>query len=256
MKPLFGPESAIRRVGSESVLMLGGGRALLMQVAHPVVAAGVRGYSGYETQPWRRLARTMHALYTIVFGTEEDAARVAAATRRVHARVPGAFDPDAQMWVHATLVDTGLAMYETFVGRLDASERRAFYVEMKAVADAFGVPPGVIPRRFSDFQSYFRAALDELAVGDDARAVARTVLAPPIPRGLGPAVHAANLVTVGLLPAPVRDAYGLRWTRAHSLALRVHARSVRTVLPATPTLIRAIAPERTIPTRLLAAFAR
>jgi uncharacterized protein (DUF2236 family) len=236
--------------------MLGGGRALLMQLAHPVVAAGVRGYSGYETEPWRRLARTMHALYTIVFGTKEDAARVGDATRRVHARVPGAFDPDAQMWVHATLVDTGLVMYESFVGRLDESQRRGFYAEMKVVAEAFGVPAHAIPSRFVDFQSYCRDALDELAVGDDALAVAQTVLAPPLPWALGPVTHVANLVTVGLLPAALRDAYGLRWTRAHALALRLQTRSVRTALPATPPLLRAIARERTIPTRLLAAFAR
>ena len=37
--------------------MLGGGRALLMQVAHPLVAAGVAEHSGYREDPWKRLER-------------------------------------------------------------------------------------------------------------------------------------------------------------------------------------------------------
>jgi uncharacterized protein (DUF2236 family) len=72
---LFSPDSAIRRIGSESVLMFGGGRALLMQVGNPVVASAVRNHSAYATEPWRRLARTMTALYTIVLGTKEEAER-------------------------------------------------------------------------------------------------------------------------------------------------------------------------------------
>jgi uncharacterized protein (DUF2236 family) len=251
---LFPPDSAIRRIGGESVLMLGGGRALLMQVADPVVAAGVHGYSGYETEPWRRLARTMSALYAIVFGTAEEAERVGAITRAVHARVPGADEPDAQLWVHATLVDTGLTMYERFVGRLSQSDQDAFYDEMKVVARYFGVP--WVPETLADFRAYEVETMARLRISDDARAVARTVLAPPVPLGLAPFVRALKLVTIGLLPEQLRAAYGFRWTRAHAGALTLQARSVRTVLPATPSILRALEPERTIPMRLLAAFAR
>jgi hypothetical protein len=69
MDGYFTDDSAIRRIGRESVLMLGGARALLMQAAHPLVAAGIVDHSRYREDPWRRLARTMAALYTIVFGT-------------------------------------------------------------------------------------------------------------------------------------------------------------------------------------------
>jgi uncharacterized protein (DUF2236 family) len=253
---LFPPDSAIRRIGSESVLMLGGGRALLMQVAHPVVAAAVRGHSAYETEPWRRLARTMTALYNIVLGTRADAERAAAVTRAVHARVPGADDADAQLWVHATLVDTGVTMYETFVGRLSEREREAFYQEMKVVAELFGVPPDVLPPSFAAFRSYEHATIARLRVGDDALAVKRIVLAPPVPAPVRPFLRSLELVTVGLLPPPLRMQYGLRWTRAHRAALALQSRSVRAVLPATPGVLRELEPDRTIPMRLLAAFAR
>jgi uncharacterized protein (DUF2236 family) len=256
MASLFPADSAIRRIGSESVLMLGGGRALLMQVAHPVVGAAVRHHSAYETEPWRRLARTMTALYTIVLGTQADAQRAGAVTRAVHAHVPGADDADAQLWVHATLVDTGITMYETFVRPLTEPDRNAFYDEMKVVADVFGVPQEVLPQTYDDFCAYRRTTLARLRVGDDARAVARTVLTPPVPAPVRPFLSSLNLITVGLLPRPLRSQYGFSWTRAHAAALAVQSRSVRALLPATPGMLRELEPERTIPMRLLAAFAR
>jgi uncharacterized protein (DUF2236 family) len=236
--------------------MLGGGRALLMQVGNPVVASAVRNHSAYATEPWRRLARTMTSLYTIVLGTPEEAERAGAVTRSVHAHVPGADDPDAQLWVHSTLVDTGLTMYETFVGRLAARDREAFYDEMNVVADIFGVPPAVLPPTFGAFAAYRREAIAGLRVGEDAREVARTVLAPPVPAALRPLMPSLRLVTVGLLPPSLRAQYGLRWRPMHRAALAVQARSVRTLLPATPALLRELESERTLPMRLLAAFAR
>jgi uncharacterized protein (DUF2236 family) len=253
---LFPPDSAIRRIGSESVLMLGGGRALLLQVGNPVVASAVRNHSAYATEPWRRLARTMTALYTIVLGTRADAERAGAVTRAVHAQVPGAADPNAQLWVHATLVDTGLTMYETFVGRLAERDREAFYDEMKIVARVFGVPPEVLPPTYRAFADYRREAIAGLRVGDDALAVARTVLAPPVPTALRPFLRSLQLVTVGLLPPSLRVQYGLRWTPVHRAGLALQAHSVRTLLPATPALLRELEPNRTLPMRLLAAFAR
>lgn len=256
MSSLFPPDSAIRRIGSESVLMLGGGRALLLQMGNPVVASAVRNHSAYATEPWRRLARTMTALYTIVLGTRADAERVGAVTRAVHAQVPGAEDPNAQLWVHATLVDTGLTMYETFVGRLAERDREAFYDEMKIVAEVFGVPPEALPPTYRAFADYRREAIAGLRVGDDALVVARTVLSPPVPAALRPFLRSLQLVTVGLLPPSLRVQYGLRWTPVHRAVLALQARSVRAVLPAAPALLRVLEPNRTLPMRLLAAFAR
>src|SRR4051812_46738569 len=109
---IFPPDAMIRRVDGENVLLLGGGRALLMQIAHPSVAAGVAGHSDFASGPFARLQRTLEASYTIVFGTETEARRTAAAIKAVHERVTGpgyyANDPALLLWVHATLVDTSL----------------------------------------------------------------------------------------------------------------------------------------------------
>src|SRR5919204_5742127 len=80
----FDPDSAIRRIGRESVLMLGGARALLMQAAHPSVAAGIVEHSDYASDPWKRLGRTLYALYTVVFGTRSEADAAGARVKAVH----------------------------------------------------------------------------------------------------------------------------------------------------------------------------
>jgi uncharacterized protein (DUF2236 family) len=277
---VFAPDSAIRRIGGEAVLMLGGGRALLMQAAHPLVAAGIVGHSRYAEEPWRRLARTMLALYTVVHGTKADAERVSQRVRSVHATVRGriparmgelaarteysALDPKLQLWVHSTLVDTGLVMHETFVSPLEAAEQEAFYDEMKVVARVFGVPARILPPTLADFRAYQRDCVErgEVVVTDAARAVAATVLDPPVPRALRPAVRVLNLATVGLLPWDLREQYGLPWSRAREALLRSSAASVRRGLPLLPARVRLLDPEdlerrrKARPLGLLAAFAR
>ena len=127
MAGLFPDDAVIRRVGGESILLLGGGRALLMQLAHPQVAAGVADHSGFESDPFGRLRRTLDATYTMVFGTPEQARAAAAGINAVHRRVTGpgyrASDPELLLWVHATLVDTALRVLGRFLRPLADSRQ-------------------------------------------------------------------------------------------------------------------------------------
>jgi uncharacterized protein (DUF2236 family) len=223
----FRDESTIRRIANEPVLMLGGGRALLMQAAHPLVAAAIVDHSRYRREPVVRLARTMQALYTIVFGTRAQADAAGRATRRAHARVRGrlreevgpfargtpyaAGDPELQLWVHATLVDTGIAMYDACVRRLGWEEKAAFHDEMRVVGCVFGVPDRVLPGTYAEFEDYRLGMLrDTLAVGTDARAVAQIVLDPPVPFALKPGARAFARASIGLLPPELLERYGVR----------------------------------------------
>src|SRR2546430_4765331 len=86
---LFGPETMTWRVNREGVLLLGGGRALILQVAHPLVAAGVAEHSNYRDDPWGRLYRTLDLTTKIVFGSTHTAEEAAARIRHVHKRVHG-----------------------------------------------------------------------------------------------------------------------------------------------------------------------
>jgi uncharacterized protein (DUF2236 family) len=89
----FAPESVIRKVGNSPLTpFFGGGPAVLLQVAHPLVAAAVVQHSDYRRDLWRRLGRTLRALYLITYRTKAEAARAAEAVQTVHARVHGKTD--------------------------------------------------------------------------------------------------------------------------------------------------------------------
>jgi uncharacterized protein (DUF2236 family) len=257
----FDDSSAIRRIARESVLLLGGPRALLLQAAHPLVAAGIVDHSGYRDDPWRRLARTMTALYTIVFGTRAEAERVGRLTRAAHRDVRGerdgrpydAADPALTLWVHATLVDTGLTMYETYVGPVGPALAEEFYAQMRAVATVFGVPAEVHPPTLAAFRTYVERMLDEeLRIGADARAVAATVLRPPGPPPLRTALRLLALQSAGTLPPALRERYGLRWGTLERAALAASSRSARRLVPLVPDPLRRT--ER-LPLRVLASVA-
>jgi uncharacterized protein (DUF2236 family) len=258
----FPPESVIRRVGNSPLVpLLGGGPAVLLQVAHPLVAVGVARHSDYNRDLWRRLLRTLRALYLIVYGSKEEAEHAGAAVQAVHAHVQGttterlgrfpagtsytASDPDLMLWVHATLVETSLTAYSRFVGPLDTDEEESYYREMAVVGRLFGTPAPVIPARLADFRDYLRAQLSgpDLCVTDPAREVAAVILEARLPPPLRLLAPAHRLSTAGLLPARLREEYGLGWSRAHAAALALAARSVR--LAATPLFLAA---ERVSPT--------
>jgi uncharacterized protein (DUF2236 family) len=241
----FQPESVIRRVGNSPLVpLLGGGPAVLLQVAHPLVAAGVVYHSDYQTDLWQRLLRTLRALYLIVYGSKEEAETAGEAVQAVHAHVHGstrerlgpfpvgtpysASDPDLMLWVHATLVEASLAAHRRFVGRLAPGEEEAYYKEMGLVARLFGLPPTALPARLADFRDYVEAQLTgrEICVTAPAREVAAVILEAPLPAPLRLLVPAHRLATAALLPQSVREEYGLRWSRAHALPLALAARSL------------------------------
>jgi uncharacterized protein (DUF2236 family) len=249
----FPPESVIRRLGNSPVTpFLGGGSAVLLQVAHPLVAAGVVQHSDYRSDLWRRLGRTLRALYLITYGTKVEADRAAEAVQIVHAHVHGATDmplgrfppgtrysaadPDLMLWVHATLVHSSLAVYQRFVRTLSRDDQDRYYLEMAVVARLFGTPASVIPRSLTDFREYFSAQLasDTIAVTAPAREVAEVILQAPLPAPMKVLIPAHRLATAGLLPPRLRAEYGLRWSPLRAFALPLAAQSVR--LTTTPVL--------------------
>jgi uncharacterized protein (DUF2236 family) len=242
----FAPDSVVRRVGNSPLTpFLGGGPAVLLQVAHPLVAAGVAAHSDYRRNLWKRLLRTLRALYLITFGSKEEAERAGAAVQAVHAHVHGtterqlgrfpagtpysAEDPELMLWVHATLVVCSLESFTRFVSPLSAGERERYYREMALVARVFGVPDGTIPPTLREFEAWWRETLarDTIAVTPPARAIAGVILEAPLPAPMRLIAPAHRLSTAGLLPPRLREEYGLRWTRAHALALPLAARSLR-----------------------------
>jgi uncharacterized protein (DUF2236 family) len=242
----FQPESMVRLLGNSPVTpFLGGGAAVLLQVAHPLVACGVVQHSGYDRDLWRRLSGTLRALYLITFGDRLEAEEAGAAVEAVHARVRGATreplgrfpagtrysasDPGLMLWVHATLVQSSLGAFERFVRPLAENERERYVHEMNVVARLFGTPPDVLPRSYRDFRAYFDAQVssDTITVTAPARAVASVILAAPLPAPLRLLAPAHRLASAYLLPRRLRTEYGLRWSPLHELALPLAGRTVR-----------------------------
>ena len=245
MKPgLYADDSVTRRVNRENVLFLGGGRALLMQLAHPKVAAGVDEHSDFRAHPIRRLRRTILMTMAIVFGDRETALAAARAVNQVHAHVRGhdyrALDPDLLLWVHATLADTALVTYETFVHHLLPREREDFYQEFKLLGELLGIPRDRFPDSLRDFGNYMEAMMTTGPVHVDQRAkdLGRLVLRPSLRLLPGPAMIPFQVVTAGLLPSSLRAQYGLAWGPGQQRVFRLAVRTLPRLVAITPPVLR------------------
>ncbi|MFF5259588.1 oxygenase MpaB family protein [Actinomadura viridis] len=208
--------SVLRLLAAEPAVMLGAGRALLLQVAHPKVAQGVADHSDLRERPLDRLLGTLDFLTIVTFGTPEEAARMGRAIRRAHERITGpgysGNDPDLQVWINATLIDAALYVYENVL-RSPGGDLAAAYVDQaRYVADVLGCPPGAQPADLAAFRRYMDDMIGSLEVTDTGREIMRAVLWSRKLRWMGPALRLNRFVTTGLLPEPIREGYGLPWS--------------------------------------------
>lgn len=270
---LYGPGSVTWRVNREQIMLLGGGRALLLQLAHPMVAAGVAQHSDFAADPMGRLRRTLDATLAIVFGTTEEAERAAAQVRAVHARVRGtltesvgryaagtpyeANDPEYLRWVGATLLDTSIRVYELMCEPLSRTDLDRFYEESKTFVRMLGVPDDYVAENIDDFRDYFDGMLDSdaIAVGEVGRGLAHDVLHPKL-RWVPPQIFGAlGIITTGLLPEPVRRRFGLPWSPARERAFRAQIRIARLAHRGLPARLR-LFPQARAALRRVAAIER
>jgi uncharacterized protein (DUF2236 family) len=269
------------RINREATLLLGAGpRALLMQIAHPLIAEGVDQHSDFRADPWRRLRGTLRSYLAIVYGTSTTAraeirrlnvlhrgiggpvrdplAREVSGAAEYHAR-----DPGLGLWVHATLIDATLVAHDAWIGPLSRDERARFYAETRPIARALGIPEAILPADLEAFDAYLAAQLGPtgpIRVTPTARELARTILAPPLgPLHPGLASIPASLYAwtlwpaVALLPPQIREAYGLPWTareRAVATWLSLGFRGWRPLLPGPwRTMPQALAADRRLTAR-------
>jgi uncharacterized protein (DUF2236 family) len=241
-------------VAAEAILLAGGGRALLLQLAHPAVAQGVAEHSDFERDPMRRLVGTLTYLYVLAFGTEEEIARIArevgAAHRPVH-RTDGPVPYDArdtglQLWVAATLYDTTVQVSELVLGPLTQETADEVYRQSARIGTALGMPAADWPADRAAFREYWDQTVASLEVSPAARRVAWSVLHPRnVPLAVRLGMPLARLVTAGLLPESVAGGYRVRWTpgwrRRYVRAVAV----LRAVYPRVPLALRRL-PSRVV----------
>ena len=268
---LFGPGSARWRVDREAALFLGAGRALLMQLAHPWVAAAIVRHSDTLDDPVGRFHRTFGTVYAMVFGTEERALAAARALHRRHAPVEGvlrqgvgrfpagsayaANNPAALAWVQATLVDTALRVHDLVLPPLPHEERQRYWRESRRMGALFGIPDALLPADWAGFQAEMARTLagdpqagDTLGVSAEARVLADRLLAGARP-WLAPPGWYRDL-TAQLLPRRLARAFGLdTGPEAAARAGRALAR-LRTLYPVLPDALRFVGPYQEARARL------
>lgn len=249
---LFNHRSTIRRIDREALSLLGGGRAILLQLAHPLVAAGVADHSGFQSDPLARLFRTLDLMHTLVCASRAQAHAAAQRFCAMHKRIQGHLpeaagrfpagtsysgaDPHLKLWVHATLVDTSLITYQRFVTPLTQAERDSYYADACKLARLLGIPDEILPPTLEDFQTYMdsRLAGDSLVVTPTARRLAWRVLDTNVGFVQTACAGLLRFVTAGLLPKRFRAAYGLNWNSRKQKLLDGLTRTTRAIRPVAP----------------------
>jgi uncharacterized protein (DUF2236 family) len=252
-------DSVTWRINAERLALLGWSRAILMQFAHPLIAAGVDDHSTFRQSrlaPLKRLHGTIHAMLAMTFGTAADAGRAAAGINRIHDRVNGmlketvggypagthysAHDPQLLAWVQLTLLDSLALAFETFVEPLSPPDRDRWCTEAIAGAHLLGVPADRLPRSFVELQHVIADHISsgQVVVGDTARMLAARILDPPILGLAWPWSRVNRLATIGLLPPDIRSQYGFAWTSRDARALERWARLSRAAVARMPLALR------------------
>ena len=248
----------VQRINSERIVVLGWSRAILLQIAHPLIAAGVTQHSSFRggaLQAALRLHHTVRAMLSLMFGDAERRAAAVARIRTIHTTVNGALasdvghfaagtrysaeDPTLLLWVHATLIDSTADIYQRIVGPLSSDELNTLCVDAAPLLHELGGDPATTPLTWESLQRYLSAVYSSgaIAVSDDAKMLGRAVLSPRAAGMVVPFSRTQELLTVGLLPQHVRDAYGFEWTDKHQHRFERHVALLRTMRRATPRLL-------------------
>lgn len=237
----------LREYAEDGALVLGGAAAILLQIASPVVGAGVAAHSAFASDPMRRLRHTLSYVYAVTLSPDELAGIAARFVDRAHEGVPGARDPEHQLWVAATLYRVGVDLHERLHGPLAPHVADAVYAANARLGTALQLPPDAWPADRAAFERYWSASIPRLRVTEEARRVAAELLhSRGIPWWARAGMPAVRVLTAGLLPASVREQFGMR-LRPRAFALTLGA--VRLLVRLAPRRLRAL-PSR----RLLAAL--
>jgi len=233
----FGPDSMTWRIHADRSMIIGGLRALLLQVMHPLAMAGVAQHSAYREDPLGRLARTGHFIAATTYGTRAEAERAVAAVTAIHTRVRGtasdgrpyeANAPQLLAWVHNVEVESFLLAYRRYgTGRLEAADADRYVAEMATVGERLGARD--LPRTEADLRTWIDT-VPELAMTSEARDTIRFLVLPNLPLPMLPtygviAAAAADLLprhrrlALGLWPVPLVDPLLVRPAAASLLAL-------------------------------------
>jgi uncharacterized protein (DUF2236 family) len=256
-------DSPVWRYSGDIRLLAGSGYALLLQVSHPTVGAGVSQHSDFKADPWGRLLRTLDYAYAMTYAGPEMAAEVGARVRKMHRGIRGtkpdgeryhALEPVAYAWVHATLAD-GVVRGHRLLGRpMDGDEIDTYWRDWRRVGRLVGVRSRDLPETWAEFEDYFDTMVEECLertdAVDDVLEALDSPTKPPL-RFLGdagwkiasfPAVKSTRLTTAGLLPPVLRERFGITWTEKEERRFHALAKASRKSTAVMPKALRNVGP--------------
>ena len=236
------PDGIVCRIAGDARLFAASSYAVILQVAHPTVGAGVSEHSNFRADPWGRLLRTLDYTTCTIYGGPELAWDVGRRVREMHKQIKGvrsdgvryhALEPKAYAWVHATLAEAIVKGHQTFASpRLSDAEVEQFWREWLPAGRLVGVREGDLPETWAEFRKYFDGMVrDELQHTDSVRDVIETLAKPtrpPMPwlrEGAWkvvrmPASRGGRVALEGLLGPELRERFGIEWTRAKDREMR------------------------------------
>jgi uncharacterized protein (DUF2236 family) len=256
-------DSVTWRYMSDTRGFFAAGSALLLQVAHPTIAGGVREHSNFKEEPWDRLLRTVDYVNLIVYGGPQTAARTGRALREGHKRIKGvdpqgrryhSLEPEAFAWVHATLAYAVVAAHKRFGRPMDRHEVEQYWREWKRLGRLLGIRERELPEDWAGFREYVDWMIAERLEDND---VVRDVLwsvsrptPPPLPRiphrlwttATLPLHQVINVGTIGLLPAALRAKLGLELSSFQQAQLRAFGVLARATTPVLPGSLKVSGP--------------
>lgn len=232
----FSPEGKMYEINRENILtLLGGQRALLMQLAHPLVSQGVLDHSSVRIDPLKRLNRTIQLSQTLIFGTKAEVADAAEKINRIHKAVKGnlsqttgihksgtayrAHDPELLLWVWVTLTDTAVMVFDKFIRPLSEEEKEAYYQEAKKVLPPLGGNMKNTPATFKDLSKYIDHMIvsNKVHVSEEVKKEIIPYLLLKKPKHVKLSLLAFSRpiakITTGMLPTKISEQYGLKWTK-------------------------------------------
>jgi uncharacterized protein (DUF2236 family) len=254
-----GPRTITWRRAGDVRMLMAAGYALLLQVSHPTVGAGVTEHSQFRREPWGRLLRTLDYSYTMVYGGPVAAGEMGRSLRSFHKRIRGvapdgrlynALEPEAYAWVHATLAEAIVRAHERFGRPLALEQREQFWSEWRALGRLLGIRERDLPAGWSAFETYVRGMLDGTLAHTQAVDEVLAAIARPSAPGLpllsepvwvlarAPMGHVLSLASVGLLAPELRERFGLHWSRAHEVELRALGATMRAATPLMPSWLK------------------
>ncbi|THD37798.1 MAG: DUF2236 domain-containing protein [Sphingomonas sp.] len=233
---LFAPDSVAWRVHIDVTgMMVGGIAALMLQMLHPKVLAGVWDHSGFREDMHARLRGTARFMAQTTFETRASAEAQIARVRHIHHAVSGtlpdgtpyaASDPHLLAWVHVAGAMSFLGGWIRYgEPGMSADDQDRYFAEMAVVAEMLGADP--VPRSRAEADAIVRDFLPELKADERSREVLHLLLHQQPPSlMLVPFQTLTMNAAIELLPDWTRRMHGLRTPTLTKPAIRLGTRGI------------------------------